>query len=280
MTPAFGALAPSRFQERMRRAGHSLPTNEFGRKVASLLLGPAGGRSGRAFDVAVFGSQKARLHPYDNICEKRVYLTPQLWDRDERAFLGDVVSNFSGRVFWFVDVGANAGLYTLFMRAEAQRANAILRAVCVEADPEMAARLRFNLGASGAVDGASVFECAASDRDGALRFAVDRRSRGLSHVDPAGDLEVPARTLLSIIREAAAPRIDALKIDVEGHEFAVLAAFLKGAPLSLHPRLVILEISHAGAAQDAARALVDSGYASRFRTKRNAVLVRTDQTPE
>lgn len=279
MTPAFGALAPSPFQERMRSAGHRLPTNGFGRKAASLLLGPAGARSRRAYDVTVFGSQKARLHPYDNICEKRVYLTPQLWDRDERTLLGDLISGFDGRTFRFVDVGANVGLYTLFVRSEALKAGAALQAVCVEADPEMAARLRFNLAASAAEADVSVFECAASDQEAQVRFAVDRRSRGLSRIDDVGELNVRARPLLSILREAEIALVDAMKIDVEGHELPVLRAFLQDAPPALRPRLVILETAHAGDGPTAEEALVAAGYALRFRTRRNAVLVRTDQTP-
>ena len=99
MSEPFGALSPSPAQERVRALARRLPANWCGRKAASLLLGPAGGRSRRAFDVMAFGSQKARLHPYDNICEKRVFLTPQLWDPAERAFLGDVISTFGGRTF-------------------------------------------------------------------------------------------------------------------------------------------------------------------------------------
>ncbi len=128
MTAVFGALAPSFLQKRMRAIGHKLPPNYFGRKAASILLGPAGGRSRRALDVTVFASQRARLHPSDNICEKRVYLTPQLWDRAERALLGDIISNFGGRTFRFADIGANVGLYTLFARAEALRADATFKA--------------------------------------------------------------------------------------------------------------------------------------------------------
>lgn len=274
MTGPFGAFRPSPAQERFRALGHLLPVNYFGRKAASLLLGPAGGRSRRAYDVAVFGSQKARLHPYDNICEKRVYLTPQLWDRAERTLLGDVISGFGGRVFTFVDVGANVGLYTLFARAEAIRVGAGFRAVCVEADPEMTARLQFNAEASSALEDLTIFNCAASDAEGVLRFSVDRESRGLSCIDPSGEMRVTARPLSAIIADAGIDRIDAMKIDVEGHEFEALSAFFRDAPNALHPALIILETSHAGEEKSAGALLRRAGYRDRLKTRRNAVLVK------
>lgn len=274
MTEPFGAFRPSPSQERFRALGRRLPVNYFGRKAASLLLGPAGGRARRAYDVAVFGSQKARLHPYDNICEKRVYLTPQLWDRAERALLGDAISGFGGKIFTFVDVGANVGLYTLFARAEAIRAGALFKAVCVEADPEMAARLQFNAEASGASENLTLFNCAASDAEGALRFSVDRESRGLSRIDPNGEMRVAARPLPAIVADAGVDRIDAMKIDIEGHEFEALNAFFRDAPRALYPALIILETSHADEEKSAEAILLRIGYHIRLKTRRNAILVK------
>lgn len=273
MTEPFGAFRPSPLQERFRALGHRLPANYVGRKAASLLLGPAGGRARRSYDVAVFGTQKARLHPFDNICEKRVFLTPQLWDPAERALLGDVISGFGGRFFTFVDVGANVGLYTLYARAEAMRAGASFRAICVEADPEMAARLRFNADASGASGEVTLFHCAASGAEGELRFAVDRKSRGLSRIDPNGELRVIARSLSAILVDAKFDRIDAMKVDIEGHEFETLSVFFRDAPRALHPALIILETSHASEDNSAEALLRRLGYRVRLNTRRNAVLV-------
>ncbi|MBY0420818.1 MAG: hypothetical protein K2Q06_00845, partial [Parvularculaceae bacterium] len=142
-------MRPKPAEDRARRWAHRLPANYFGKKAASLLLGPAGGRAPRAFDVEVFDGARARLHPFDNICEKRVYLSPQLWDAAERAALETEIKSADAGVFHFVDVGANAGLYTLFVHAAAARANKSARALCVEPDVEMRRRLNFNLAATG-----------------------------------------------------------------------------------------------------------------------------------
>jgi FkbM family methyltransferase len=274
MTGAFGELRPSAAQERFRAMGARLPRNYFGRKAASLLLGPAGGRARRAYDVAIFGTQHARLHPYDNICEKRVFLTPQLWDGDERALLGDAISTFGGKAFNFVDVGANVGLYTLFARSEAVRAGAAFRAVCVEADEEMLGRMRFNISASGAEREVSIAACAASDRDGELRFAIDGKSRGLSRIDASGETLVASRPIASIVADAGFTHIDAMKVDIEGHEFEALGAFFRNAQPPLYPTMLILETSHEDAEKSAEDLVRRAGYRVRLKTARNSVLVK------
>ena len=176
---AFGEFAPPAVNERARAIAHRLPHNWFGRKVASLLLGPAGGRAHRAFDVTVFGTQCVRLHPYDNISEKRVFITPQFWETEERRVLADFIRKGGGE-FAFIDVGANAGLYTLFARSIAYECGRPFRAVCVEPDDTMLTRLRFNLEASGAHEEAKVFPVATGAHAGEAAFEINSDNRGES----------------------------------------------------------------------------------------------------
>ncbi|MBB5517771.1 FkbM family methyltransferase [Amphiplicatus metriothermophilus] len=272
--PPFGAFAPSPMQMRARRLAHALPDNYWGRRAASLLIGPAGARARRAFDVDIFGSQRARLHPYDNICEKRVYATPQLWDAKERAALARAISQSADGVFRFVDIGANVGLYALYARARCLDAVKTLRAICVEPDPEMRARLAFNAAASGAEEDLAVLPYAAAGEDGPVRFAVNVESRGMSRIDPAGGLRVEGRSILSILREEGLARVDAMKIDIEGHEYAVLESFFADAPDALLPELLILEISHERENRRAGALALESGYRELFRTRLNLVAIR------
>lgn len=267
----FGALAPSPMQERARRLAHRLPHSYFGRKSASLLLGPAGGRQARAYDVDVFGSQRARLHPADNICEKRVYLTPQHWDPEERRVLAGLIAAHRDPVFRFLDIGANAGLYTLFARACAVERGLHLHAICVEPDPEMRARLSFNIGASGAGGDVRFLPYAATAADRPLRFAVNVKSRGLSRIDETGGLTVEGRKIVTILTEASARRIDAMKIDIEGHEYAALEAFFREAPRALWPRLILCETSHEEPARSAKALMLAAGYVEALQTKRNFI---------
>lgn len=269
MTAPFGALAPSPFQEAVRRRAASLPANALGRRAASLLLRAAGGKSGRAFDVTVFGSERARLHPYDNISEKRVFITPQFWEAEERRDLARFAGEGSGP-FCFLDVGANAGLYTLFARSLARAAERPFQAICVEPQPAMAARLAFNLAASGAGAEAQMFDCAAGESDGVTRFRTNTRNRGESRAAATGEQQVRVRPLHAIIDEARLPRIDAMKIDIEGGEQAALQGLFAAPGERCRPSYVIMELSHA----DASALLIREGYRERLRTARNGVFVR------
>ena len=271
MTAPFGAYAPSAFQETVRRQAASLPANAFGRRAASLLLRAAGGKSGRAFDVTVFESERARLHPYDNISEKRVFITPQFWEAEERWDLARFVGEGSG-AFHFLDVGANAGLYTLFARSLARVTNRPFQAICVEPAPAMAARLAFNLAASGMSASTQVFDCAAGESDGVTSFRTDTRNRGESRIAATGGQKVRVRPLSAIIDDARAPRVDAMKIDVEGAEEAALQGLFAAPGERYRPTYVIMELSHGGAG--AARRLAAEGYRQIIRTQRNGIFVR------
>ena len=269
--PPFGALRPGALEERFRGLARGLARNYAGRKLASLLLGPAGGRAKRAYDVEIFGSQKARLHPFDNICEKRVYLTPQHWDAAERALLANRIAAQQGDDFIFADIGANVGLYTLFARAEAQRAGRRLRAICVEPDPDMRARLAFNIAASVAREEIDILPYAATAAEGPVRFSVNRQSRGMSRIAAGGEIEVEGRTLASLL--SGQTRIDAMKIDIEGHEYSVLEAFFRTAPRRLWPDLMIMETSHEAADKSAKALVLDKGYEIALENGLNSVLV-------
>lgn len=273
----FGSYAPTAIAEKVRKITHRLPPNYVGRKLASVLLGPAGGRAKRPYDVTVFETEKARLHPFDNICEKRVYATPQFWDVVERAELAAHITASSQSEFYFLDVGANAGLYTLFACAAAKRAGKTMNAACIEPDAEMRSRLAFNISACDAQDNIRIYPYAAAANRGPLNFAVNSESRGLSKVDERGSSIVQGAPLTEIIQaETGFPRIDAMKIDIEGHEYPALDSFFSTAPKSILPALIILEISHEDEQSSALARCEQAGYMASAQTKMNAVLKRCD----
>ncbi len=266
----YGTYFPSSLQEQFRAIGRHLPYNYAGRKLASLLLGPAGGRARRPFDVRVFNSQKVRLHPYDNICEKRVYLTPQHWDPAERALLAEHIGAHKSETFAFADIGANAGLYTFFVRAECMRMGKRLRAICVEPAPEMVARLEFNRNASRAQADIKILPFAATADDGPVAFSIDAKNRGMSHIKKEGSITVGGRSLLSLL--SGVSRIDAMKIDIEGAEHQVLKRFFETAPQSLWPRLLLVETSHEAPGRSARSLTIERGYRAILDTKLNCLL--------
>lgn len=274
MTAPFGALAPSPVEDAARRMAMRLPESFIGKRTASLLLRAAGGKSGRAFDVSVFETERARLHPYDNISEKRVFITPHFWEAEERAALAAFIAEGKGP-FRFLDVGANAGLYTLFARSAARAAGRAFAAICVEPSPEMLARLRFNLEASGALGEVRIFDCAAGAREGEASLRTNERNRGETRIGAQGGRPVRMRPLAAIIEEAGAAGIDAMKIDVEGSEAAALSGLFASPGERFRPPFVLAELSHSDGLADLLGA---SGYGQTLRTRRNAVFRRAGQS--
>jgi len=234
---AFGVYALSPARERLRRFGQSLGQGALARRACSLIRRVvSAGRSG-PFDVEAFPGQNARLYPAENLSDKRVFAGAQFWDAVERAALGAAVRAADEPVY-MVDAGANAGLYTLAVRAEAGPKG--LKVLAIEPDPENLSRLRFNLAASDAGDDVIVAPVALSDQVGETHIAVNHANRGELTTGSDGT-PVAMHPLLDLVQETGFPRVDALKIDIEGMEDQVLAHYLQNAEWPLWPRLVILE---------------------------------------
>lgn len=264
--PPFGTYAISPRLERLRVLAERAPK----RWIASGIRRVIQRVQPEPYDVVVFGNQKARLHPADNRAEKRVLSGTQFWDLPERARLAAAIAN-AGETFCFVDAGANVGLYTLSVRADAQRQGKAAQIVAIEPDPVNAARLRCNLAASEAsnVHHAAV---ALSDHVGEVSFVSGGlENRGEARIG-AGDLTLPCKPLLTVVQDAGLTRIDAMKMDIEGHEIPVLTAFFASAPPHMLPRLVIMETG-----RDAGGPLPDlmiaQGYQIEIQTGINTIFV-------
>ncbi|MEM9736095.1 MAG: FkbM family methyltransferase [Pseudomonadota bacterium] len=263
--PPFGTYALPPWAETLRRIGLGAGQSAVSRRLASVtrrlsLLGRTG-----PVDVEPFPGQRARLYPQDNLSEKRVFGAPQFWDAAERLALAGARA---GDDFYFVDAGANVGLYTLAVRSHGPA-----KIIAIEPDPENLSRLRDNLEASGA-DEVIIAPVALSAEEGTASLAEGDGNRGETTA-MAGPGDIPARPLHHIIDEAGWPRIDALKIDIEGAEEPVLAAFFKSAPPALWPRMVLIE-AHRGAETRALALLRSEGYIVAQRTRLNAILHLTN----
>ena len=174
-------------------------------------------------------------------------------------------------------MGANVGLYSLILAAHAKTTGKDIRIVALEPDPTNRARLAFNIKASEA--NIQVLPFAISDEDGEGFMGGGDINRGeirlqdnVDDSDEKNEQPVQIKTLYGVCEEQGLSRIDAMKVDIEGHDERALAAFFEHALKTLWPRLLILETG-----RDATTSLLElctgHGYTITKRTGINSILV-------
>jgi FkbM family methyltransferase len=195
------------------------------------LLGSIGG----VFDVEVDGL-RLRCHVVDNTSERAVM---------ERGIEGiDMLQRITGDLApgdVFFDVGANCGIFAL---CAAKKVGPRGRVIAIEPIPTMVERLRFNIRAND-LSNIDVVAAAVGDSSGTLTLHVDTDHLGRSCAFPMvgyEPLSVPMRSLQSIVESAGVKKIDALKIDIEGHEDRALLPFIASAPREKWPKKIMMEI--------------------------------------
>lgn len=267
----FGAFAPTGLPRWVIERTRAMPDTWLARRTAFLLRRLAlRSLDGAPLDVETLGA-RMRLHPYRNVCEKRILFTPQYFDPAEREILGSRIKPG----FVFVDVGANVGAYALFVAA---RAGADARILAVEPQPEIFDRLVFNIRQNPFATIKAV-DCAVADKPGELTLFIDPRNSGESSVKIVGSsqtqgIRVPATTLLALVQGEDFERVDAVKLDVEGAEDLILEPFLREAPETLRPSLLILEDGSGRWQIDLPALLAEKGYRLLARTRLNFVFER------
>lgn len=269
--PAYGTFAASGVVDRLIGWTRAMPQNWLGkrsgfllRRIAIALL------RGAPVDRESLGA-RFRLHPYNNVCEKRILFSPRDFDEMERALL---VSRLKPS-FVFLDIGANIGGYAL---AVAARAGADARILAFEPQPEIFERLVYNIRINpfGTIKAIAV---AVADRDGEVTLFLDPGNKGeasvkIVSVDHARQVKVPARTLLSVVEDEGFNHIDAMKLDVEGAEDLILRRFFADAPDSLWPALIIVERGEERWSMDLIAFLEGHGYRATGQTRNNHILER------
>jgi len=250
----------------------AMPANWFGQRLAILFRKLTMSRLGEgAIDTTLWG-MRLRLYPRRNGCEKNALFTPQMYDTMERRVLAEAVRRRQD-TFTFVDIGANVGLYSLYLATCGD-----VRTLAIEPQPGILERLEFHLAANPSAK-VEVLPVALSDRAGEATLVINDSDSGGTHIDKddgrhdAGErVSVPSKPLIDVLSEAGIDRVDALKIDVEGAEDIVLEPFLRAAPQSLLPRLILIEDTRRMWDVDLFALLAARGYTVQERSRQNVAL--------
>jgi len=275
----YGSRAPGALDRAALALTRAMPNNWLGLRLAILFRRIVTSRLGRgALDTELWG-MRLRLYALGNGCEKNALFTPQMFDVMARGVLADAIDWRADAPFTFVDIGANVGLYSLFVAA---RAGSRARILAIEPQPGILDRLRFNIAANGDV-AVDVLPLAVADRDGEVELILDASDSGGTHIDKhsaargaagARTVPVPCKTLQTILTAAGIARIDALKIDVEGAEDLVLVPFLRDAPRELWPALILIEDTRGFWQTDVFALLEQHGYTVAARNRQNVAYRR------
>lgn len=216
-----------------------------------------------------FGDHSVYVDPRDDRIAYSL-LSGRSWQRDQLVGAFDDVE-LAGRLRAggvFVDVGANIGLMTVYALLSGRFA----RAIAIEPDAHNRAILTKNIEENGFADRVTIVGRAVSDVIGAMVLHRDTKNLGAHSLEPGFSLSADAASgsvdvapLDTILADAGhAPEdVAFVKIDVEGHEFAVL----NGMPELISARVpMMIEVTFGGAAA--------GGNSSDARAEDLAALVR------
>lgn len=268
-TSPYGTYAPTLTQKLLLQFAHVMQGSPATLKLALSVKKPLLAVTDAPLHAQAFGC-KIRFYPHDNFSERRALTVPDHWDADERKFLTDALPQGGT----FVDIGANAGMYAVVMAKAVGPTGTV---IAFEPQPRVYERLCFNRDAN-EFDHMRLMHMGVSDIEGELTLHQPPNNRGeasMSRTFEGGEeINVPVRPLLSVLETEKVPHIDALKIDIEGHEDRAMMPFLTDAPDTLLPRAIVTENSRADWALDWVGAAMARGYSIAMEDRRNLALSR------
>jgi FkbM family methyltransferase len=235
---AWGSFAPKGADRLLLHITGNLPHNWLGKRAFYALrrLGRMH-LTGKPVDVVRLGA-RLRLMAERNVCEGRILFNPDYFDARERTFLKEHLLESP----IFIDAGANVGGYSFYVCHVRPKAQVI----SIEAQENTFKKLAFNVQQNPHMN-ITPLNCALADTNGMVRLFINNVNNGGTsiRVRTAAQtvVDVKAITLLKLAQDFNLPRIDAIKLDIEGAEDIVLKSFFETAPEHLFPRLMLIENS-------------------------------------
>lgn len=272
-TSPFGRYAPPSLPALIISMTRPLGTQWLAKRMIFLLRRLALIGMDKCADTVLFGA-RLRLYTSGNVSEKRALFSPKLFDNEERIALNKLAAAEAV----FIDIGANVGLYS-FSVAESFKHFNDTKIIAVEAHPQIARRLKYNCSLNPELN-IQIEEVGISDAEGFMPMALDMKNIGQTRLLKHGEetasqtVNVPVMSLMGLIAKHQLTHIDGLKIDVEGHEEAVILPFLETAPDELLPKIIIIEDNRRQWLSDVIAAAAKRGFTLSQKTRLNLIFSR------
>jgi FkbM family methyltransferase len=208
-------------------------------------------------EKAVWGS-RMRFRTNDLIGRVMIF-SHNYYDHKERRLISQLVKKGD----LVVDVGANIGIYTLFLRRLVGEDGKL---VAIEAEENNVDELRRNLALNNASN-VEVHHCGVSDRAEVLPLLLNTTGNagGHSFFDQShiGEPETQMVACLPLAAIMGDRRPSFMKLDIEGFEHRVLAQYFKDTNSAFWPDHIMLEDNPDRREQNAVELCVSRGYVIR-----------------
>ncbi len=266
-TSEFGRYKLCKCRNALLKFAQSQPVNWFGRRFALWTRKLVLITSKQPIIDAKVDGLNYRLYMSDNVSERKFLFLPQFFDNFERCLIKKRLEYDD----IFIDIGANAGIYTM---TAAEQVGANGKIISIEPNPFVLERLKFNSSINSFDNRIIVQQCGVSDEEGNFDLVMDKTNLGGSSlvVERSDEkISVVCKLLSSIIEEQGIKQIDGLKIDIEGAEDKALIPFFNTVDKSLYPKFMILENSPNDWKEDLPAFIESKGYKLRKITRMNQV---------
>lgn len=193
--------------------------------------------------LPIAGDNPILFHQHDKVM---TVVTKQngIWEAEETNFFRHYLKQGDT----FIDIGANIGYFSVIASQLVGESGHIY---AVEPDPDNIAVLRANLQQTTTSANVTVLPIALSDRDGLTTLYLNRMNYGdhrLFYTDKMRSSEPAVREKITVATARGdrlflhLPRIDCIKMDVQGHEWHVVNGMLR--TLKRHKPLLLFEYWH------------------------------------
>ena len=272
-TNDFGKYSLTGWRARLLNLAQTMPATWLGKRLA-LICRKLVLKNGPAIIDSTIDQIHFRLHMRDNVSERKFLFLPQFFDVYERKLLNQHLGSNSV----FVDIGANAGIYTLTAAARGAKV------LAVEPNPAVLERLYFNLVANDLSEKVATVQKGVANTTGSFELKLDPDNLGGSSLltrnsvtkssdtrKNAASLTINCDLLENILLHAGINSIDILKIDIEGAEDQALIPFFETASKSLYPQFFIIENSEQQWQHDLPALFESHDYQRIKRTRMNSI---------
>ena len=208
------------------------------------------------------------LYPFDNVTENKIITSSKKYDHKELEYLNKISKNQNSI---FLDIGANMGYYSI-MSSDFR----FDKIYAFEPLPKMIKRMTENIIINNLEDLIEIIPFALGDLKKKVEIFEGVENIGGSSIINSNNsnnkIEVDMITLNEFILQKSIKNIDALKIDVEGYEDRVLMPFFKNSPITLLPKLVIIEHSSLNEwEENVINWMINNNYSLIYKSRGNSV---------